>query len=274
MESLKKLGAVFSAHYEKIILSVILLALLGAAAFLPFRVAANRETIRQALELGERAKKKESLPIETAPYEDVLRRDKAKSKLELSGDHNLFNPVLWKRGRDGNPFKVVKGDEDGPGGLVVTTIRPLHLVIAFEGVQISGESIRYRFSVLDETKIGRGKAGRPLFAALNSSGKHDPFVLTAVQGPPDNPTAVEFRFADSTETATITKEEPFTRIAGYEADLVHEKLGSRFSNVKARQPGGVRLGAQTYNIVAITKDEVTLQSTSNKRWTIRRKGAA
>jgi len=36
MESLKKLGVVFSAHYEKIILSVILLALLGAGV-LAFR---------------------------------------------------------------------------------------------------------------------------------------------------------------------------------------------------------------------------------------------
>lgn len=274
MESLKKFGVVFSAHYEKIILSAILLALLGAAAFLPFRVAANRETIRQALELGERAKKKESQPLETAPYEDILRREKAPPRLQLSGEHNLFNPVLWKRGRDGNPFKVVKGDEDGPGGLSVSIIRPLHLVIAFEGVQTNGDSIRYRFNVLDETKVGRGKAGRPLFAAINSSGKNDPFVLTSVKGPPDNPTAVEFRFADSTETATITKEEPFRRVAGYDADLAHEKLGSRFSNVKARQPGGIRLGSQTYNIVAITKDEVTLQSTSNKRWTVRRKGAS
>ena len=34
MESLKKFGVVFSTHYEKIILSVILLALLAAAGFL------------------------------------------------------------------------------------------------------------------------------------------------------------------------------------------------------------------------------------------------
>jgi hypothetical protein len=274
MDQLKKLGAVFGAHYEKIILSIILLALLGAAGFLPFRVAQNRETIRQALELAERARKKESEPVDTSAYEAMIRRTKLQPKVELSGDHNVLNPVLWKRGRDGTIFKVTRGDEDGPGGLVATEIRPLHLVIEFQGIQASGESIRYKFSVLDESKGGRSARPRQSYLAIGNSGKNDPFVVTKVVGPPDAPTAVEFRFADSTETATVTLEQPFKRVAGYEADLVHEKLGTKFNNVRTKQPGGIRLGSQTYNIVAINKDEVTVQSSTSKRWIVRRKGVS
>jgi hypothetical protein len=276
MDSLKKYGAVFSAHYEKIILSVILLALLAAAALLPFRVAQNREMIRQALELGERTKKKEREPVDTDPYKETLRREKAKSQLELSGDHNLFNPVVWKRSPNGKLIKVVKGDEDGPGGLVVSEIRPLHLVIEYDGVVTNGDNLRYQFTILDETKPGRNRSGTKRTFAPNVSQKSDLIIVTKLTGPPDNPSAVEFRFADSTETATITKEQPYSRIAGYEADLVHEKMGTPFKNVRTKQSQGIRLGTQTYNIVAITKDEVTVQSsTSNKkRWTVRRKGAA
>ncbi len=274
MDQFKNIGATLGAHYEKIILSVILLALLGAAALLPVRVAQNRETIRQALELGERARKKESQPVDTAPYAATLRRLKTDPKIELSGDHNLFNPVVWKRNRDGKLFKVVRGDEDGPGGLVLSEIRPLHLVIEFVGVQASGESLRYRFNVLDEAK-GRSARPRQVYLAVGAATKRDPFVVTKVIGPSDNPTGVEFRFTDSTETATVTLERPFSRIAGYEADMVHDKLGTKFNNVRSKQPGGIRLGSQTYNIVAINKDEVTVQSsTTSKRWIIRRKGVS
>lgn len=274
MDQIKKLGAILGAHYEKIILSVILLALLGAAGFLPFRVAQNREMIRQALELGERARKKESQPVDTSNYESALRRLKVPPKLELAGDHNLFNPVLWKRGGDGVLFKVVRGDEDGPGGLIATEIRPLHFVVEFDGVQASGESLRYKFKVLDEAKGGRTARPRQRYLAVGSSSKTDPFVLTKVVGPPEDPTLIEFRFADSTETATVSPELPFKRVAGYEADMVHEKLGTKFNNVRTKQPGGIRLGSQTYNIVAINKDEVTVQSSTSKRWIVRRKGVS
>ncbi len=275
MEGLKKFGGVFAAHYEKIILAVILIALLVAAAFLPMRVAQNRDTIRQALDIIEKRGKKETQPVETGPAEQILKRGKTTPRLTLSGEHNLFNPVVWKRGRDGNIFKVVRGDEDGPGGLVVNAIRPLHFTVAYDGVQSSGDSVRYKILVTDESKSGRSAKARPYFLARGSSSKSDPLVITKVNGPEDNPVSVEVRFADSTEVTTISRETPYQRIAGHEADLVHEKLGSRFNNVRQKQPGGIRLGAQTYNIVAITKDDVTVQSsTSHKRWIVPLKGTS
>ena len=274
MDQLKKLGEAFANHYEKIILSVILLALLAAAALLPFRVAQNRETIRQALELGERARKKEQQPVDTAAFESSLKRLRKAPDLDLSGGHNLFNPVVWKKGRDGTLFKVVKGDEDGPGGLSISGIRPLKFVVEYDGIQTSGETKRYRFRVLDEGKGGRGGGKRQVFATTDAASKKDLFVVTKVNGPADDPVSLEIRLTDSGQVATVSKEAPFERIAGYEADLEHKKLGGRFTNVRAKQPGGIRLGSQTYNIVAITKDEVTVQSSTSKRWTVRLKGAS
>ncbi|MCC6235219.1 MAG: hypothetical protein IT580_21435 [Verrucomicrobiales bacterium] len=274
MEGLKKFSGVFSAHYEKIILAVILLALLIAAGFLPIRVANNRDAIRQALDIIEKRGKKETQPVDTAAAEQMLKRTKSAPKLSLSGEHNVFNPVVWKRGRDGKLFKVVRGDEDGPGGLVANAIRALHFTVEYDGVQASGDSTRYKLLVTDESKAGRSAKARPYFLARGSSAKSDPLVVTKINGPEDNPTSVEVRFSDSTETAVISRETPFRRIAGYEADLAHEKLGTRFNNVRQKQPGGIRLGPQTYNIVAITKDEVTVQSSTSKRWTVPLKGTS
>lgn len=273
MEQLKKYGAVFALHYEKIILSVILLALLAAAALLPFRVSQNREMIRQALELEGRTKKKEREALDTSVYEDVLKHEKTAPKLSLSGEHNLLNPVVWKKGPNNKLIKVVKGDEDGPGGLVVSQIRPLNLVIEYDGVVTNGENLRYKFTILDESKGSRSRTARTY--AVNSAAKNDLVILTRVVGPTDNPTSLEFRFQDSTESASVSKEQPFKKIAGYEADLTHEKLGTNLKNLRAKQAQPVRIGTHSYIIVAITKDEVTVQSVaSKKRWTVRRKGTS
>jgi hypothetical protein len=272
MDSIKQLGAALAQHYEKVILSVILLALLGTAAFLPFRVGQSRETIRQALERIRTGKKKDPQPVDTAAMEQSLRRLRVEPKIELSVEHNLFNPVVWKKGNDGILYKVVRGDEDGPGGLQVTAIRPLQFVVQFDGVQRSGDSLRYRFMVLDETKGGRSAHSRPVYLSEGSSSKSDPFTIAKIHGPTEDPTSIEIRFPDST-TAIVSREVAYKQVAGYEADLTHDKLGSRFSNIRTRQPGGLRLGVQSYKIVAITKDAVTVESSTGKRWTIRLKGA-
>src|SRR5690606_37360139 len=124
--------------------------------------------------------------------------------------------------------------------------------------------------VTDETRRSGGGRPRQVFLSPGVPAANAPFSLTSVKGPPENPEALEIRLPDSTEV--VTPQQPYERVAGYEADMVHEKLGTRFSNVRAKQPGGVRLGNETYNIVAITRDEVTLESSTLKRWTIPLKG--
>lgn len=50
--------------------------------------------IREVLELDVRTRKKESQPVDTAGYDQMLKRAKTAPKLQLSGEHNLFNPVV------------------------------------------------------------------------------------------------------------------------------------------------------------------------------------
>lgn len=274
MDALKNLGTTLSLHYEKVILSVILLALLGAAAYLPIRVSQNRDTIRAALEAPTRAPKKASQPVDTTTIEQSIRRLRTEPKLTLVGEHNVFNPVTWKRRDDSRLYKVVHGDEEGPAGLVVNAVRPLELSIQFDGASRSGDRLRYKFLVVDESKGSRSSSRpRQVYLSEGSTSKSDPFSIVQVIGPADNPTALKIRFPGSNEIVTVTPETPYRRVAGYEADLAHSKVGTRFNNVRAKQPGGIRLGTQTYNVVAITKDEVTVESSTQKRWTVPLKGS-
>ena len=127
MEFLKK-------HYEKIILSVVLLGLAVVAAYLPIKVNQEKEsenTRKQSL-IGAAAKP--FPPVDLSTNEAVLTKVKTPIKFDISGRHNLFNPVPWVKRPNGELIKVQTGDEIGIGALEVSAINPLHLIISFDGI--------------------------------------------------------------------------------------------------------------------------------------------
>lgn len=272
MEQLKKFGDIFQQHYEKIILGVVLLALLGAALYLPIRVSQNRQAIQEARDKTERIPRQQSQPVDTARAEALLKRAARPPALELADGHRLFNPDLWKRNPNGDLLRIRTGEEEGPAGLVLVETRPLYFRVAFEGVQASGDNVRYQFGVTDETAGGGRARKTPRFLSVGQPVREVPFLLQKVNGDPRDPASVEIRLRESNEVMTITKDEPFARVAGHEADLRHDALGKNFKAVRARQ--NLTLGSEAYNVVAVTQDALTLQSSkTQKRWTIRLKGS-
>src|SRR5262245_12068099 len=127
MEFLKK-------HYEKIILSVVLLGLAGVAAMLPIRVNKEKE--------NEEARKQQLLAAPVKAMEDinlstnraVLEKVKAPIQFDIAGRHNLFNPVPWVQTPAGALIKVQTGNEIGIQALEVTAIKPLDLIVKFDEV--------------------------------------------------------------------------------------------------------------------------------------------
>src|SRR5262245_46031519 len=101
MDALKRIGYLLKTHYEKVILSVVLLVLLAAAAYLPYRVGQNRSVIREVMEASESTSPKASEPVDLEPYQKAIRLSRKAPELQLSGKHNVFNPHVWKRTRDG-----------------------------------------------------------------------------------------------------------------------------------------------------------------------------
>lgn len=269
MEQLRKLGDIIKEHYEKIILGVVLLALLGAALYLPIRVSQARQAIQEARDRTERAPRQQSQPVDTARTDALLKRLDRPPALELGDGHRLLNPDVWKRTPGGDVVRIRTGEEEGAAGITLVETRPLHFRIAFEGVQVSGDSLRYQFGVTDETTPGRPRRVAR-FLTLGQPARDVPFLLLKANGEPNDPVSVEVRLRDTGDVVTITREEPFSRVAGHEADLRHDTLNRNFRGVRARQ--NLNLGSEPYTVVSVAADAITLQSTkSQKRWTIRLK---
>src|SRR5437868_10208728 len=98
MEFLKK-------HYEKLILSVVLLGLAAVAATLPMKV--NQEKQREE-------ERKTSLlspkinpfpPVDLTTNKAVLEKVKTPIHFDIAGKHNLFNPVPWVEKPNGELVK-------------------------------------------------------------------------------------------------------------------------------------------------------------------------
>lgn len=273
MEQLKKLGEIFKDHYEKVILGVVLLALLGAALYLPVRVAQNRQAIQEAQDKIERIPRQQSQPVDTARAVALLKRVGRTPALELAGDHFLVNPHTWKRTPNGDLIRIRTGEEEGPAGLTLLETRPLYFRVAFEGVQASGDNVRYQFGVTDETAGGARPRKTLRFLTVGQPVREVPFVLQKVNGDARDPASVEIRLKESNDVVTIAKDQPFARVAGHEADLRHDALGKQFKGVRARQ--NLALGSEPYNVVAVTKDTITLQSSkTQKRWTVQSRGSS
>src|SRR6478609_1882823 len=99
MEFLKK-------HYEKILLSLVLLCLAVAAAWLPTKIRQEKEELQKTI--FNLPKPRELQPVDLSTNESALKRLQNPPTVELSGAHNLFNPVTWKVKADGSFIKIVQ----------------------------------------------------------------------------------------------------------------------------------------------------------------------
>src|SRR5689334_5927984 len=112
MEQLKKIGTVARQHYEKLILSFVLILLAVAVWYLYEASQSEKEKIRQVPIGFEKKSVKGVSPINLSNYTAAVREGTNPPALNFSGKHNLFNPVKWQQARQGGPvIKVVSGTE-------------------------------------------------------------------------------------------------------------------------------------------------------------------
>ena len=124
-------------HYEKVLLSIVLLGLAAAAGALPWQVSHERdrlEEIRRNLTVKVKPKPFRPLDEWLATNKTTLARLENPLRLEFSGPHNLFNPVQWKKRADGQIIPIRTGAEIGPGAVKVKEIRELTLTVSFDSV--------------------------------------------------------------------------------------------------------------------------------------------
>ena len=246
MEFLKK-------HYEKILLSVVLLCLAGTAAWFPIKIGKEKEEAQKYI--ISLPPPKELKPMDLTTNQAALQRLQNPPVVHLSGGHNLFNPVTWKQKSDLTFLKIIK---EGVDALVVTKIQPLYFELAYERPSAAGYWIAIRHL--------SAKSATRVYAKLNEV-KKDLFTIRTINGETNDPTDLVLELPDVGGMVTITKEKPYRKVEAYSADLRYEPDNLTLLNKRVNEM--ITFGGESYKIIAITENDVRVEAIStNKRTTI------
>lgn len=250
-------------HYEKIILCAVLIGLAVAAISMGEMIAdAKRDLVN--VESGSRSGKSKPLPrIDLTADQLALAQITNPPPVELSGQHNLFNPVTWRRKPDGELLKILT---NGPDALVLTAPpTPLYTEISYSGPSGTGG---YAFSIQQHS----GRKISDYIRAVGDKGKFGLYIVHGIKGATDNPSELELDIPATGETVGVSQGKPYKRVDSYIADLKYEPQSQTF--LKRHVDDVLNLDDEQYKIIEITNDLVRVQSVKNTRnWTIKWNGS-
>src|ERR1022692_5129420 len=134
-------------HYEKVILSAVLLGVVGFLAFLPIVISHEHDELEVVKSQLISLPAKPLPPLDLTPQAAISQRVKVPANYDFSTTNRLFNPLEWKRAPDGTLFPIRSGNETGAGAAVVTKITPLYFILTFDSVETNGAAPRYVLGV-------------------------------------------------------------------------------------------------------------------------------
>jgi hypothetical protein len=251
-------------HYEKILLGVVLLGLVGALVFLPYWILRDRD-ILDATRNGITSQAVEPLsPLNLTEQDNIIRRLQSPNKLDFETTNRLFDPVEWQKTKNGSLIKIESGREIGPQAVVITRTTPLYFILTLDSVETNEFGARYIIGVERQTTAKQWqRARRQHYASIGD--KNEAFTIITVKGPPDNPTQLILRLTDTGETAMLSKDKPFRRVDGYVAGLKYAPEGKSWQDQRVNDV--LKFAGDDYIIVAIDKNEVILSAKSNQKKT-------
>jgi len=247
-------------HYEKLVLSVVLLAVAVAAFLLVVEVGNVKQTLADQLQQRVTTKGTPLKPVDLSTNQAVVNRLSQRVQFTLDGDHNTFNPGTWEKTGEGFRRKPGKA---GLAGLSITKVTPLNLVVSYKGVAGIADNPRYQIGIAKEyEKLPRQR--QPVITSLVAGAKDRMIQLVEVRGPKEDPTELVCELIDSRERFVISRDKDFRKAFGYSADLRSE--GRDFP--ARRVDDSLVLAGVTYKIVAIGKDELVVSAPNQVRTTI------
>ncbi len=255
MEFLKK-------HYEKLVLGIVLLGLAGAAGYLPFKVASDKETLSQLTQSATHPREKLLTNQDLTITQQALQRAAVAGSLDFGAPNKLFNPMPWQQTPD---RQLIPGSKVGPKALIVTNIQPLWFRLTLKDVTTSDTGPRYIIGIEKQVTKIRKEA----YCSLTPSPtKNDTFALVEVKGKADDIEAAQVvvLLNDTKENVTITKAKPYERIDGYMADFRYEPEKGFWAT---RRVGAVLpFNGEQYRVVAINQNEAVVSAPNQKKWTV------
>jgi hypothetical protein len=250
-------------HYEKILLSVVLLGLMGVLVFMLYLIPSDRQRLADIrLSIISHAVKPLD-PLDLTRETNVSARLQSPYKLDFSTTNKLFNPVPWQRKADG---MLIKGSQAGPTAAVVTKITPLCLILTLDSIETNEFGARYVISMERQAAVLPAQRGkRQHYASVGE--KNETFTIADVNGSPGNPAQLKLilQLTDTGERATLSKDKPFRRTDGYSADLKYDLEGKKWQG--QRIGADLKFAGDDNIVVAINQDTVILLARSNQKKT-------
>jgi hypothetical protein len=266
MEFLKK-------HYEKIVLCVILLGL--AAAVVKMKSALEQVKTETDVPVGGAPPRTAPpKPIDLSTNERALAQVTNPPPLVLTGDHNLFNAVTWKRMPNGTLMKILK---TGVDALEVTNIVPHYMILSYERAM---EGPIFVMNIKNDVDLNAPvqPRGRTVYPRKDERRTNSwPFVVRGIKGAEDDPSEINLEIIATGDTNVwVSKEKPYQQVGSYTADLKYDPDPS-LPLRKLRVTDKIRLDNEPYIIVDITNDAVKILEQRNSRiseikWTNSLKG--
>lgn len=251
-------------NWEKVLLGVVLVGLAVAVAFLPLKIASEKQSLKETSDTILNPQVKPLPEMDLSQADTALKRFSNPLALDFSTDHRLFNPVLWQKAPDGRSIKVQTGREIGPQAVTILKTIPLYTIIYFDNVVTNDASPRYTIGI--ERQAAEKPKDRP--KRQSNESKTDFYTVTKVNGPAENPADLILTLADSQAQVSVSRGKPFKRADGYTADLKYPPE-NRALGVK-RVGELITIAGEQYKIIAITENEVVMSATrSQKNTTIK-----
>jgi hypothetical protein len=255
MEFLKK-------HYEKIVLCLVLLGLAAAAVWMRMAIERVHGSMGPAPEAPRRdtprrgkatASSTTMPPLDLSSNEATLAQMTNLPSFTLSGDHNLFNSVTWKRKSDGTLLKIVK---TGPDALVVTNITKLYTVIAYDHASGNGSGV-YVMAIQQHSDPQHPKRPVTEYAKKDEKMKSGLYIIRDIKGDADDPSELDLELPATGETVAVAKDKPYEWVDSCVADLRYENESKTLSKVHVND--FITLDGEQYKIVEITTNAVRIQ---------------
>jgi hypothetical protein len=251
-------------HYEKVLLGVVLLGLAVAVAFLPFKIANEKQNLEDMRNTLTHPKVDPLTNLNLGLAELALKQVAAPAVVDFGPPNKLFNPMPWQKGADGQLIK--KSDANiGPNAVTIVKLLPLYLKLTLNDVTMIDAGARCKIGVENETALILKDRKKEKYCKLGD--KNDTFLLREIRPSPTNLTVV-LELNDTGQRVEVGTNQPFRRIEGHMVDLKYTPENKAWPN--RRVGAELNFNGETYNIVAITENEVVLSAKSNqKKWTIK-----
>jgi hypothetical protein len=249
-------------HYEKVILSLVLLGVVGALVALPFVIAKDKADMEAMADIVT-PKPKDLPPLDLSAENNILARMQTSYALDLSTTNKLFNPVTWKKNEAGDLLKITSGHEIDAEAAVVTNITPLYFILSLETVETN---VGFRYVIGVQRQGSRTHATQHQTRVASVGEKEDFFTIMQAKGDPAAPDELLLKLPETGEVVSLSKDKPFERAEDYIADMRFDP--ERLAFHKQRVGMQLEFGGDVYNIVAIHQDEVILLAQSNQKKTI------